>query len=111
MTSGTRTDEYMSGRETLERLVTLERDTDNKFEAMEKALDLARDMLDKRLAGMNEFQKRIDRLEGTLATKDALEVLDAKLSKEIATMQKYTSMVIGGLVVLEIVLRFLLKAY
>jgi hypothetical protein len=111
MTSGTRTDDYMSGRETLERLVTLERDTDNKFEAMDKALELARDTLDKKLSGMNEFQKRIDRLEGTLATKDALEILDAKLSKEIATMQKYVSMVIGGLVVLEIVLRFLLKAY
>ena len=42
------------------------------FKANKDALDLARAQIDHRLEGMNAFQKRMDRLENTFATKDDL---------------------------------------
>lgn len=70
-------------KDILTRLVRLETTVSLKFEEMDKALVLARELaktnrentnaaLDHRLEGMNQFQKRIDKLEGTFATKDAL---------------------------------------
>ena len=57
---------------TLERLVRLEEHVAVRFKELDKALELARHGIEYRLAGMNEFQKRMDKLEGTFATKDAL---------------------------------------
>ena len=62
-------------RDTLERLVRLEASTYVKFVEIEKAINLAREGIDYRLNGMNEFQKRMDKLEGTFATKDNVHVL------------------------------------
>jgi hypothetical protein len=69
--------------DTLSRLVRLETAVELKFEELEKALILARELakndretatnvLNHRLEGMNEFQKRMDKLEGTFATKTEL---------------------------------------
>ena len=44
----------------------------DRFESSKEALDLARQQIDYRLKGMNEFQKRMDRLESTFATKGQL---------------------------------------
>lgn len=49
---------------------------EEKFRASQIALDLASSQMDKRLEGMNEFQKRMDRLEGTFATKAELKGLE-----------------------------------
>lgn len=97
---------YISGRETLERLVRLETRTDLKFDVMEQALVLAREQIQRdkdlatvtlnhRLEGMNEFQKRMDRLEGTFATKE-----------ELTVVQRYVWIGIGILLSVEILLKF-----
>ena len=62
-------------KETLERLVRLEEHVKVRFKELDKALNIAREGIDYRLAGMNEFQKRMDRLESTFATKDSLNAL------------------------------------
>ena len=62
----------------IERLAQLEAKTCTQFKSMEKALDLAKEQMDYRLAGMNQFQKRMDRLEGTFATRKEVET-NAKL--------------------------------
>ena len=66
-----------------ERLTRLETKMCLKFEEMERALViarenieadkiLARDQLAHRLEGMNEFQKRMDKLEGTFIPREAV---------------------------------------
>jgi len=100
---------YISDRETLERLVRLETEVRLKVAEWEKALVLAREMadaercatksiLEHRLEGMNEFQKRMDRLEATFATKS-----------ELATLQKYIYYASGFLFALWMAFKFLLS--
>ena len=83
-------DKYISDRETLERLVRLETKVHMKFESLEQALMLARQTvksdrderkieLDRRLEGMNQFQKRMDKLEGTFATRSELAAVSKLL--------------------------------
>lgn len=66
-------DDYISPRETSDRIVKLETRVDLKFEELEKNISLAKQNLDYRLQGMNEFQKRMDKLEGTFATKEEVQ--------------------------------------
>jgi hypothetical protein len=102
------------------RLVKLETKVCLKFEAMEKAENLARNQLetsrieaksqiekerieaknviDHRLAGMNEYQHRIDKIEGTLATKT-----------DLARVEKFVWIGIGIVIALEFVLRFFVR--
>jgi len=44
-------------------------------QAQEKALEVAKKEVDRRLAGMNDFQHRMDRLENTFATKVELDLM------------------------------------
>jgi hypothetical protein len=46
------------------------------FRANRESIDLARTQMDHRLQGMNEFQKRMDKLEGTFATKTELRTVE-----------------------------------
>ena len=73
-------------RETLERLAKVETYINLKFSEQDKALELARqtsedqrkeakDANDLRLEHMNQFQRRMDKLEGTFATKDQVAAL------------------------------------
>lgn len=74
----------MSEHNIIARIVRLETATGLKFKEIEKATTLARDQIEKdktlqrtqldhRLEGMNEFQRRMDKLEGTFATSKDLE--------------------------------------
>ena len=68
---------YITLREFFERMCAeRHKGVDALFLTHQRALELAKGEVDHRLAGMNEFQKRIDRLEGTLATKDALAKIE-----------------------------------
>ena len=60
------------------KLLVDEREKQNSIatRAQELAINLAREQIDHRLTGMNEFQKRMDRLEGTFATKTELKALE-----------------------------------
>ena len=93
--------------EILSRLVRLETKVCLKFEEWDKNIILARqntekerkeakEALDVRLASMNEFQRRMDRLEGTFATKEAL-----------ARVEKLVYIGFGIVIALEMVLRVL----
>ena len=73
-------DPYISGRDTLERLVRLEMEVQLRFREIEKAIELAKDNEDSRridaklsndarLESMNEFRQQMNRAEGTYATK------------------------------------------
>ena len=75
-----------TNKNTIDRLARLETCVNLKFVELDKALTLARDLarderentkveLDRRLEGMNQFQKRMDRLEGTFATQKELQAL------------------------------------
>jgi len=118
--SDARFDDYMSQRETLERLVTLERDTDNKFKEMDKALVLARELVQRstnateeliqtKFEHVNNMREQMTDMRGLFATKEALDDFKAAISKSLHTTQITVAMIIGGLVVLEIVIRFMLK--
>jgi len=76
-------EEYISPRDTLERLVRLETKLCIKFEAMDKALVLARELATKqidtafvamntRLEGMNEFRHQLERQESQFLRKEDL---------------------------------------
>ncbi len=65
-------------------------------ELLSKDVAYARDVIDRRLEGMNQFQKRMDRLENTFATKDQLD-----------TIRKFVYIGLGGVLALELVLRFI----
>ena len=63
-------------REYIERIMDeREKRIYDHFRANKEALDLARKQIDYRLKGMNEFQKRMDRLESTFATKEQLALV------------------------------------
>ncbi len=101
--------EVITLKEYFLKLIT-EQDDRNaiRFESMEKALVLARELaqadkelaraiLEHRLESMNAFQRRMDKLEGTFATKDQLESLNKLL---------YVG--VGIVITLQFVFRFLI---
>ena len=120
-------DRYISDRDTLERLVRLETKVCLKFEELDKALILARDTseksrvearetieksrcesketIDHRLEGLNQYQKRIDRLEGTFATKDDRLVLNTRIDK----LERVVYMGVGIALAFQLVAHFLFK--
>jgi hypothetical protein len=123
---------YMSEKDTLSRLVRLETKICLKFEEIEKATVLAREQIEKdkvlarqqldhRLEGMNEFQRRMDKLAGTFVTKSDLEgaikatksdlegAIKAINIKASAT-EKLVMIGVGIVVTLQFVFHFLLKA-
>lgn len=65
------------------------------LEAKQKALDSTRSDLDHRLQGMNDFQRRMDRLEGTFATRDQLRAIE-----------RLVYIGVGIAIAIEILLRF-----
>ena len=103
------TEEFISNRDTLSRLVRLETKVCLKFEEMEKAVCLARehaeaaraeakDIIEHRLETLNEHQRRMDRLEATFATKDMLNATN-----------RIVYIGVGIIVALQFVFRFFIK--
>jgi glucose-6-phosphate isomerase len=112
-------EKYISDRDTLERLVRLETKVDEKFESItcniklardvaEKAETLARNQTDKHFENINNFQKRIDKLEGTFATKEGLDSRIFSLNERIDALSKLVYIGIGGVLVLELVFKFII---
>ena len=65
-------------------------------QAQEKALDVAKREVDRRLEGMNNFQNRMDRQENMFATKT-----------EVQGLQRLIWIGIGIFLTMQIVLRFI----
>jgi len=66
--------------------------------AQEKALEVAKREVDRRLEGMNNFQHRIDRLENTFATKI-----------ELRALQNLVYIGVGIFTALQLFFRFVMK--
>jgi len=54
----------------------VEKVSETHIREIKDSIILAKNDLDYRLRGMNEFQKRMDRLEATFASRDALEKVE-----------------------------------
>jgi len=128
------TEQFISNDDTLQRLARLETKVEEKFCSIKENLVLARDVskdakvlarnqLDAHLKGINEFQKRMDKLENTFATKDGVNekieglrtTLDGKINalsilhgQRINTLTKLVYIGVGGALVLELLLRFII---
>ena len=118
-------------RDYLARLVRLETKVCLKFEEMEKATVLAREQiemqrtiakndLDVRLEGMNQFRQQINRMEGSLVTKDSLtnELKSVReytngetrtLGARIDSLSKLVYMGLGIVIALQLVFKFFIK--
>ena len=89
--------------------------------AQEKALDVAKREVDRRLEGMNNFQHRMDRLENTFATKmelDAVKQTQAALhldhsafatKESVQTMQRLIWIGIGLFAAMQIAFKFMIS--
>ncbi len=66
---------------------------ESKIIEQERALIIAREQLNIRLEGMNEFRRQIDKAEGLYATK-----------KELDAISRMVYMGLGGLLILQIVI-------
>ncbi len=64
-------------------------------EAERLQLEITRQQMDHRLEGMNQFQKRMDKLEGTFATKD-----------QLAQVAKLVYIGVGIVVAIQIISKF-----
>ena len=84
----------MEEREIVERITRLE----ERADAVREQLVLSREQMEYRLKGMNEFQKRMDRLEGTFATKN-----------ELSKVEKLVWIGIGIVLTIQMVIRLLIK--
>ena len=82
------------------RITELETALRDKFVAQDKALDLATDQLEKRLTLLNE-------LRGNVITKTEYDARHYLLETKIEALQKIMNIGIGGLLVIEIILRFI----
>ena len=108
-----------NAKDIAERLARLEEKTSLKFAEMEKALVLARELVDKeridtkstleyRLAGMNEFQKRMDKLEGTFVTKENLTIYKDQTAKDIANISRLVYIGIGVVMAIQFLFRYVI---
>ena len=110
---------YISAAENLARLVRLETKVCLKFEELEKSIvlareqvshnrDLARNQVEYRLQGMNEFQKRMNKLEETFAVKENVGKDIDDLKDRINSNAKLLYIGIGVVLTLQIVFKFLI---
>jgi hypothetical protein len=112
--------QYDYENDSLSRIVRLETKMSLKFDELEKALVLAREMVNKdldsykgqlghRLDGMNEFQRRMDKLEGTFVTKEILKHELSFLFIRISTMEKLFYIGIGVILALQLVFKYFIR--
>ena len=77
-----------------------------RFENNRIALDKAEASNNLRLASMNEFRDAMKDQSGTFLTKQEYEVRHINLEEKIENMQRVLYMMIGGLAIIEVLLRF-----
>jgi len=71
------TDEVVSLREYVETLIR----------ALEKATDVAREEMNRRLEGMNKFREELDRQTATFVTREVLDVVVAKWDADLCAFK------------------------
>jgi hypothetical protein len=103
----TPTNKYKTKPVTDENYITLKEYMEDKFLMSDKALELATKVLDVRLTAMNNFREQMQSERDTFLTKDEYEVNHSLLESKIEIVQKFMWVLTGGLVVMELVLRFI----
>ena len=59
-----------------------------KFSALEKAVDLAKNSMEKRLEGMNEFRETLKDQTATFMTRKEMEIIFANINADLRTLQE-----------------------
>ena len=83
-------------RQTLERLVRLEEHVSVRFKALDKALDLAREGVDYRLKGMNEFRAQLEKQTDTFATSAEIDMRFRETVRRVEELEKRSNMASGA---------------
>ena len=107
-----------SSRDTLERLVRLETKICLKFEELEKAIVLAREIsekdkvlaretIDARLQHMNEFQRRMEKLEGTFITQSCLDEELRIIQHQVNLQGRLIYIGVGIVIAIQFIVHFL----
>lgn len=76
---------------------------------IDKSTKLAAETLEKRLEGMNEFRAQLEKQTGTFLTKENFESRLLLVDSKLDALQKIVYIGLGGVLVLEVLLRFLIK--
>jgi hypothetical protein len=89
---------------------------DKEHTLLEKSTELAKQNLEIRLEGMNEFRKQIQEERGSFVNRDKFDILMGALDRRISAIESFQSKIIGVglaatflLTVLELILRFLVR--
>lgn len=72
-------------------------------------LTVAREQMDHRLAGMNEFQKRMDKLEGTFATKIDLANVKDVFDKDLKGISRLVYIGIGIMLAIQFLSKYFFR--
>ena len=81
----------------------------DKFQTLEKNMDLSRISMDKRLDGMNEFRQQLKDQNGTFITKTDYEGRHLTLETKIEALEKIVYIGLGICLALEIALKVVIK--
>jgi hypothetical protein len=88
-----------------EEKISLKEFINAKFEALEKSTELSRIGMEKRLDSMNEFRQQLKDQNSTFITKAEHQIVITK----IEYLEKIVYMGLGGLLVLEVILKLFIK--
>ena len=78
----------------------------DKFQTLEKNMDLSRISMDKRLDGMNEFRQQLKDQNGTFITKTDYEGRHQTLETKIEGLEKIVYVGLGVCMAIEFALKF-----
>jgi hypothetical protein len=87
--------------------VTLKEYFNIRLVNLEQSIIIAKESMDKRLEGMNEFRNSLKDQNSTFIPRQEFEAKHEILVNKIDSMQKMIYIAIGGLLVIEIILRYL----
>lgn len=82
---------------------------EERLSAAQAALVVAKIEIDRRLEGMNELRAQIDKERGTFLLRAEYEAKEESIKSQLATLQRFQYMLVGGLLVFQIVLAVLLR--
>jgi hypothetical protein len=89
----------------LTRITTLE----ERFQANNEALGIARGEIDRRLEGMNELRMQIDRERGMYITHEKYEAKHEILTNSVRSLEKFQYMAMGALLAIQVLIGFLMR--
>ena len=89
--------------------VSLKEFITDKFQTLEKNTDTARQSMEKRLEGMNEFRQQLKDQNATFITKEDYDSKQQILNTKIEALEKIVYIGLGLCLALEIALKVIIK--